>query len=251
MTFPPLAVAMIVFGQEFQRVPETVLAAVQASGFEAIECGTNAHAADAQAFRALLDRYGLKVAGLHGGLIQDLDPVFRLMECYDTRDLCVSGIGGWEGIDPERYLRETEALNAMGRACAQHGYALHYHNHAYEFAPTAKGLSGMDLILRALDPEVADLCVDVAWVTIAGLDAASFLREHGALVGYVHLKDYFGKRHWVELGQGVVPLPSVMLALDELPRVRWAAYEQDVSARSADESCAISHEYLVDYFGYR
>ena len=251
MAFPPLAAQMIVFGRELERDPEAVLDAVRAAGFGAIECGTNTFASNPQALKTLLDSHGIAVAGMHGGLAQDLDLTFKLMDVYGTRDLCISSIGGWEGVNAERYLREMDAFNALGRECAKHGYALHYHNHAYEFAPTDQGLSGMDLILRALDPQAADLCVDVAWVTIAGLDAASFLREHAALVGYVHLKDYFGNRHWVELGQGMVPFPRVMQALDELPHARWVAYEQDVSARTAGESCAISHKYLVDHFGYR
>ena len=252
MAYPPLGAQLIVFsGQmDLEQNTETALEAIKTAGFEAVEFGVNLHANDPQGLKTLLDRQGLRVAGLHGGLDLDLDSTFKLMELYGTRDLCVSGAGGWQSRDAEAYLRDTDKLNQMARACSAQGFFLHYHNHAYEFAPTNECLSGIELIMANLDTQVADLCVDVAWVHIGGEDPAIFLRKYDASVGYVHLKDYVGDRHWVELGQGVVPLDSVMRALAGMHRVRWAVYEQDMSDRSAAESCAISRKYLRDTFGY-
>jgi sugar phosphate isomerase/epimerase len=252
MSYPPLSAQLIVFSRQMdlERDTEAVLDAVQAAGFGAIECGAGMRAQDPEVFKAMLDRRSLKVSGVHGGVSVDLDATFRLMDLYQTRDLCVSGAGGWEGRSAERYLKDVETLNQMGRACAQHGFYLHYHNHAYEFAATDGDLSGMGLILSNLDHQAADLCVDVAWVHLGGEDPCIFLRKNAERIGYVHLKDYVGDRHWVELGQGVMRLDCVMQALATLKRVRWVAYEQDTSDRTAAESCAISHKYLVDTFGY-
>lgn len=252
MTYPPLGAQLIVFGSQMdlEQHIETVLEAVRTAGFEAVEFGVNLRASDPQDLKTLLDRQGLRVAGLHGGLDLDLDSTFKLMELYGAQDLCISGIGGWQGRDADAYLRDIDNLNQMARACSAHGIFLHYHNHAYEFAPTNASLSGMELILSNLDTSVADLCVDVAWVHIGGEDPAIFLRKYDTLVGYVHLKDYVGDRHWVELGQGVVPLDSVMRALAGMHRVRWVIYEQDTSDRPAAESCAISYKYLRDTYGY-
>ena len=251
MPYPPLGAQLIVFsGQiDLEQNTEAVLDAVKAAGFGAIEFGITLHASDPAELKALLDRKGLRVAGLHGGLDQDLDSTFKLMELYGTQDLCISGVGGWQGRDAGAYLRDTDSLNKMARTCSAHDVFLHYHNHAYEFAPTNECLSGMELILGNLDTSVADLCVDVAWVHIGGEDPAIFLRKYDTIAGYVHLKDYVGDRHWVELGQGVVPLDSVMRALAGMHRVRWAIYEQNTSGRAAAESCAISHKYLQDTYG--
>ena len=250
--YPPLGVQLIVFSRQIdvEQNVKDVMRAVREAGFGAVEIGAGLCADDPQRLQLALAANGLSVAGMHGGLDQDLERTLELMDMYDTRDLCISGLGGWECVEADRYRRDIEAFNEMGRVCAQHDVFLHYHNHAYEFAPTDEGPSGMELILEQMNTEVTDLCVDVAWVHNAGRDPAGFLRDHKERIGYVHLKDYEGDRHWVELGAGVVPLGLVMEALETLDGVRWAVYEQDTSDREAAESCAISHQYLVDSFNY-
>ncbi|MHB1295250.1 MAG: sugar phosphate isomerase/epimerase family protein [Anaerolineae bacterium] len=252
MAYPPLGAQLIVFSRQpaFSSSPEAMLDAVKAAGFGAVECGLTIHPDGPARSKALLDARGLKVAGVHSGIELDRDETFRAMDVLQTRDLCISGVGGWNGTNAKVYRAHITMLNDLGTACAREGIYLHYHNHAYEFVVTDEGPTGMDLILGEMDPQSADLAVDVAWVSIGGLDPAAFLTEHAEAVGYVHLKDYVGDRHWVPLGQGVVPLPGVMQVLAELPGVRWAVYEQDTSDESADESCMRSHAYLVDRFGY-
>ncbi|MHB1356013.1 MAG: sugar phosphate isomerase/epimerase family protein [Anaerolineae bacterium] len=245
MSLPSLATQLIVFSQQVQLEPQmdAVLSAVKAAGFTAIECGSNQFENDPQAFIALLKKHNLRVAALHGGIPAYPSQVIKLMELYQTQDLCISGVGGWEGKVAAKYASDTQEVNRVGRELARHGFATHYHNHAYEFDRLDNGKTGMDVILENLDPSAADLCVDVAWVHIGGQDPASFLRANKSRLSYVHLKDYTGNRHWVELGKGVVPLASVVETLPEL-QVRWAVYEQDTSDNPAGQSCATSYAYL-------
>lgn len=252
MSYPPLSAQLIVFSRQADLESETgsVLDAVKAAGFGAIECSTGLYAQDPRSLKAMLDERGLVVSACHTGLTQEMPPIFRQMDALDARDLCVSGIGGGNRGSAQATRQDIEVVNGMGRACSKHGFHLHYHNHAWEFATTDQGPTGMELILAHLDPDLADLCVDVAWVHIGGEDPATYLRQHASRVGYVHLKDYVGDRHWVALGQGIVPLGEVMGTLGQLPRVRWVAYEQDTSDRPAAESCAMSRRYLLDGFGY-
>lgn len=251
MAYPPLCAQLIVFSRQIDvgRHIEHVLDAVKDAGFGAIECAAGIGGDDPRGFARLLTHKGIKIASFHGGVSTDLSETFRMADIYGVRDLCFSNMGGWECTSADDYLRDIETANHMSDACARRGIHLHYHNHAYEFRPTDRGPSGMELMLQNLDVSV-NLCVDVAWVHAAGHDPAAFLREHADRVGYVHLKDYTGDRRWVALGEGVVPLPEVMGALAELRRVRWAAYEQDTSDRPAAEACAISRRYLAEAFGY-
>lgn len=253
MAHPPLGAQLIVFSRQVDVNKEiaSVLDAVAAAGFGAIECGVTTGAEDPTAFRQLLRDRGLAVAGMHGGLDQDVEQTLRLAELYAVHDICISSLGGWENTLADNYRRDLERFNEMARIYARHGIMLHYHNHAYEFAPSNEGPTGMEIILEGLDRSVAGLCVDVAWVHIGGSDPATFLREHADVIHYVHLKDYQGERHWTELGRGIVPLREVMAAIEALPDVRWAVYEQDTSDRPAAESCAISYRYLAENFGYR
>jgi sugar phosphate isomerase/epimerase len=107
----------------------------------------------------------------------------------------------------------------------------------------------MDLLLSGLDPAAVDLCVDVGWVTKGGSDPVTFLREHDARVGYLHLKDYKGD-DWAELGAGEVNIKGVVEILPELSGVRWVMYEQDSSQIDPLESVEISRKYLRDECGY-
>lgn len=251
MAYPPLCAQLIVFSRQADsgRAIERMLDEVKAAGFDAIECGPGMGAEDPRAFFSMLTRKGLRVASFHGEVTTTLRDTFRLAGIYGVRDMCFSNIGDWGSASAEAFLRDIETANHMGRACTERGIHLHYHNHGYEFAPTDRGPTGMDLILENLDASVVDLCVDVGWMHAVGVDPVAFLREHAGRVGYVHLKDYTGDRHWVELGQGVVPLVDVMAAVDDLRRVRWAAYAQDSSDRPPALACAISRRYLADTFG--
>ncbi len=242
---------MIVFGDQAQQDPASVLAAVRDAGFGAIECGPDFFAPDLAARHELVQSYGLRLASIHGNLADiDLDLAWRVLEATGCQDLCFSGIANYTTGNADLYRRDIEFINKTGARCRAEGIHLHYHNHSYEFSPLDEGVSGMDLLLSQLDFAVADLNVDVAWVHLAGHDPAIYLRKHANKIGYVHLKDYAGDRHWVELGYGAMPMESVLKALERMPQVRWAVYEQDRTDRPAAESCAISHKYLVDTFGY-
>jgi sugar phosphate isomerase/epimerase len=245
MPLPPLAAQLIVFSQQVQLEPQmdSVLADVKAAGFSAIECGSNQFENDPKTFIALLSKHQLRVSALHGGIPVNPGAVIKLMELYQTQDLCISGIGGWEGKAATKYASDTQEVNRVGQELARHGFKTHYHNHAYEFDKLDNGKTGMEVILENLDPAAADLCVDVAWVHIGGQDPATFLRSNKARLSYIHLKDYIGNRHWVELGKGVVPLASIVATLPEL-KVHWAVYEQDTSDNPAGLSCATSYSYL-------
>lgn len=245
MGLPPLAAQLIVFSKQYnlETQVDEVLHAVKKAGFDAIEIGTNQSEDSPQDFVSLLQKHSLAVSALHGGTTLDVEKTLRLMELYHTRDLCISGIGGWEGTRVGKYLNDIDAINDMGRKLAEHGCRTHYHNHAYEFAQLDNGQTGMDVITANLEQGVVDLCVDVAWVHIGGMDPVEFLQAHHGQVSYVHLKDYTGDRHWVELGSGVVPLAAVVALLPELP-IQWAVYEQDTSDVPAGQSCAISRAYL-------
>ncbi|MCE5258933.1 MAG: sugar phosphate isomerase/epimerase [Chloroflexi bacterium] len=245
MSTPALAAQLIVFSQQTQLETQMdeVLGAVHSAGFSAIECGTNTFENDPQAFIALLRKHNLRVSALHGGIPEKPEQVMRLMDLYGTQDLCISGVGGWEGKQAAKYAADTQAVSTVGRVLAQRGFHTHYHNHAYEFAKLDNGQSGMEVILTNLDPQAADLCVDVAWVHIGGQNPVEFLKQHKSRTSYIHLKDYTGDRHWVELGSGLVPLAAVVAALPELD-IRWAVYEQDTSDIQAAKSCALSYAYL-------
>ncbi len=90
------------------------------------------------------------------------------------------------GIDV--YKRLAEKLNQAGEVCQQAGIQLSYHPHAFEFQ-SMEDTSPFQLLMEGTDAALMHLEVNVFWVSVAGLDPAQFIREHGERVRMLHLTD--------------------------------------------------------------
>ena len=85
----------------------------------------------------------------------------------------------------------------------------------------------MDVLLRHLDPKLIRLEVDAFWVSIAGVNAAEFIRQHATRVELVHLKDRakgtpihydiatVPGETYRELGSGDLPLTDILDAISQ------------------------------------
>jgi sugar phosphate isomerase/epimerase len=99
-----------------------------------------------------------------------------------------------------------------------------YHNHDFEFQPKAGGRP-IDVLLKDIDPNLIRLEVDAFWVSMAGVNAAEFIREHANRVELVHLKDRakgtpihydiatVPNDTYRELGAGDLPLGDILDAV--------------------------------------
>lgn len=250
--YPPLGLQPIIFGNQYNlKDPEQLdsfLEVVAGAGYTAIEA--NPH--DAALFTELSLKYGITHAGLHVGISggTETDAHIETLKTTGAKDVCNSGLLRWSDLTLQDYVDAIPVLNTMGAAFRDAGIAFHYHNHAFEFEKVDGDLRGIDILLDGLDPTAVDLCVDVAWVYRGGIDPASFLKEHDARIGYVHLKDTTTGDAFSEIGKGVLDFDSIMAALASLSRVRWAMVEQDNTKLDPEESITISREYLAERYGY-
>jgi sugar phosphate isomerase/epimerase len=90
------------------------------------------------------------------------------------------------GLDFYRTL--ADKLNSAGLKCRSAGLRFCYHNHDFEFEPKLGGRP-IDTLLAHLDKKLIGLEVDTFWVSMAGVDAAAFVRQNAGWVELVHLKD--------------------------------------------------------------
>jgi sugar phosphate isomerase/epimerase len=147
----------------------------------------------------------------------------------------------------------AEKLNAAAQQAHAAGLQFCYHNHDFEFEPKPGGRP-IDVLLSHLDPQLIRLEVDAFWVSMAGVNAAAFLREHADRVEMVHLKDRakgtpvhydiatVPNETYKELGSGDLPLPDILKAISET-RAKHVFVEQDFSADPV-ASLRRSYEYL-------
>jgi sugar phosphate isomerase/epimerase len=81
-----------------------------------------------------------------------------------------------------------DRLNQIGERVRQAGLQLAYHNHNHEFREMA-GVLVYDELLRATDPTLVKMEMDVGWVACAGHDPVAFLEKYADRVELLHVKD--------------------------------------------------------------
>ncbi len=155
------------------------------------------------------------------------------------------------GLDSYRSL--ADKLNRAAQKADATGLQFCYHNHDFEFEPKPGGRP-IDVLLKYLDPKLIRLEVDAFWVSMAGVNAAQFLREHADRVELVHLKDRakgtpvhydiatVPNETYRELGSGDLPLRDILDAISHT-NARHVFVEQDFS-KDPIESLRQSYAYL-------
>ena len=158
-----------------------------------------------------------------------------------------------ERLGLDFYSSLADKLNDAAQKAHAAGLQFCYHNHDFEFQPKPDGRP-MDVLLRHLDPKLIRLEVDAFWVSMAGVDAAEFIREHADRVELVHLKDRakgtpvhydiatVPNETYRELGSGDLPLRAILDAISHT-RARHIFVEQDFS-KDAIASLRQSYAFL-------
>lgn len=259
-----LATGPVTWGVDFADAPgnppwEHVLDEIAASGIGALELGPVGYLPeDPAALREALDSRGLTAVGSF--VFDDFHDPSRgpqLAAATERAARAVAAAGGTvllliDRPAPERAATTGRSLDARRlddrqwtamldaiRRCAAVGedHALRpaFHPHAGSYVEYE------DEIERLLDDSDLALCLDTGHAAYAGIDAERALVAYGQRLAHVHLKDVRadvverGLGFWAALeagvfcplGEGVVDLPAVLAALDEVGYEGYATIEQD------------------------
>jgi inosose dehydratase len=189
---------------------------------------------------------------------ETLEAIARLLVGFGAPVLVIGGGPPARPGEPHTaadYDRFCRALEEIGAAAGALGLRVAYHPHLDCFVETRAQL---DEVMDRLDSDLCGLCVDPAHLLLAGADPVAVVRDHGAALRYVHLKDTtvpagaVGAARYAafcELGAGAVDLPGLVA---ELLRQRYdglAIVELDVSAKTAEQSAQESIHYLRSELG--
>lgn len=157
------------------------------------------------------------------------------------------------------YKRIADHMNEAARKVKAAGLQLCYHHHSFEFDPLpGEGGSqtrGWDVLMSRCDKELVGLEVDVFWIATAGLDPAKTIRDLGAQVKLLHLKDRatdapqtFNEGQvpapaFKEVGSGTLDFPGILKAARDV-HVAHCFVEQDQTPGDPTASLRKSFEYL-------
>jgi inosose dehydratase len=188
----------------------------------------------------------------HALLLQQAQVFARFLaevggECLVLRALPPCGRHG--GLSAERQAAAAACWNAVGAMTAALGVKTVLHLDALSALRRADEVEAW---LAQLDPATVGLALDTAELTMAGQDAAAWIRRLQARVWHVHLKDALavdtldeyrapnaeralikaggqrGVARWFgELGSGLVDWTAVMTALKETAYTGWLVVESD------------------------
>lgn len=241
--------------------PQEVLAAIAGAGYGGTELGPAGFLGGPETLRGRLERHSLElVAGFvpvhfseperaQADLERQLLPVLDLFEAAGARGaralLADAGPGeapapaAGERLDRRAFAGLADRVQRAAELSRSRGFepAFHHHGGSYVEAP-----QDIEALLDATDVK---LVLDTGHLLLGGGDPVRAVREWGARIDHVHVKDvrlevlrgagrdgadmleYWRRGAFCELGRGDVRIDEFLAALFEARYAGWLVVEQD------------------------
>ena len=167
------------------------LASIKAFGIRNVE-GNEFYGNSPETFRKGIDEQGLKLVSFavdYDDLKKDLTPVIQRARLLGVSFLVCYWIPHKSSnFDMNNVDDAATTFNAAGKILKENGIQLCYHNHGYEFQPSANGTLFDDL-LKKTNPEHVSFELDVFWAKQGCVDPVQLLKKYPTRFSLMHLKD--------------------------------------------------------------
>jgi|CZKI01.1.fsa_nt_gi sugar phosphate isomerase/epimerase len=235
----PVALQLYSVRDDAKKDFAAAAAAVARIGYTGVELAGYG-SLDTKGAKAALDAAGLEVAGMHvsyAAVRNDPSSVISDALLFGTRYVTCSWWPPGHFVSAQACERIGEQLGKVGEAFRPFGIRFGFHNHDTEFK-MFKGRPAFDWMLGAAEPRNLFAEVDVYWAHAAGYPPARFIRDQGARIPLLHLKD---KK---ELGKGPVDFAKVFAATDSVGAAEWFIIEQEEYSHAPMESVRLCFEQM-------
>lgn len=183
---------------------------------------------------SILRDSGLTMPTGHFGLgdLQNTDATMKLASDLGTKTLFCPAIPQDErsqGEDGWKALAET--LAGLGETYNAAGFKFGWHNHAFEYVPTASGALPLDLILEGAPDIVWQH--DVAWTVRGGQDPIKWIDKYADRMVSAHVKDIAPQGEcededgWADVGYGTMDWAGIFAAIKSKTACRSFVMEHD------------------------
>lgn len=212
---------------------EGVFSMLSRLGYESVE-GFGGLYEDPGELRRLLDANNLTMPTGHFGLDQLRD---RAKATDTARKIGIKTLfcpaiprEFWEQPE-EEWIKLAAELAELGKFYTGEGFGFGWHNHHFEFWPTASGRLPMDIILEGA-PDIS-WEADVAWIQRGEQDPRAWLEKHGRRITAVHVKDIApageaeDEDGWADAGHGIMGWDSLLPFVREKTRASHFVMEHD------------------------
>ena len=237
---------------------EGVIAKVAEAGYKELE-PVGYGGLDPKAFRALLDRHGLKAPSTHAGVADgpDLEKGleghrimgFKYTEIHAPRQAGQTR----QPLTEESVKRSAGEYNNYGKIAAKFGMKVLVHNHAGEFnLLPATARTQYDVLLAETDPKLVAMQMDIGWVNVAGKDPLALFARHPGRFELWHVKDVVGvkdnppdtppgrrKGTFVPVGQGEIDYKTIFQHASQAGLKHFVIEQDNAGEKGADSLAAM------------
>ena len=140
----------------------------------------------------LVRESGLKVPALHtdlGSLERNAAAVAAETASFGAKYAVVTGMYRFDYADGSGVQRLAGRLNDAGRALADEGVRLLYHNHNVELCRTDDGRRAYEILIEETDPRFVNFEFDSYWFAEGGADPLAWMKRLGARMKLWHIND--------------------------------------------------------------
>jgi sugar phosphate isomerase/epimerase len=177
------------------------IAKVAATGYKEVEFA-GLFAKDAGYFgrspkdvRALLDKNGLTSPSTHAGydVVEKRWPeALEAAKIVGHNYIICPWIDETQRAQASGWQRAADLFNKAGEVSAKVGIQFGYHNHSFEFTPSASlgGKLPYDFFLEETDPKFVAMEMDLCWISVAGKDPVAYFDKYPGRFPLAHVKDW-------------------------------------------------------------
>jgi sugar phosphate isomerase/epimerase len=186
---PRLGLQLYTVRTEMAKDFEGTLAKVAAAGYQEVEFA-GYFDQDPKKVRAVLDRHKLTAPSAHidyPTVESKLDQAIETARAVGHRFLVNPWIDEEMRKQPDIWQKVAATFNRAGETCKKAGIQFAYHNHHFEFVPV-NGVMPFDLLLKACDPNLVKIELDLCWITVAEQDPLTYFQRYPGRFPLVHVK---------------------------------------------------------------
>lgn len=215
----------------FSVDPVATLEKVAKVGYREVEFGGGGYdTMDHALLRKTMDRLGLKAPSIHVGydaLLDKFDASVAMAKTLGAETVVLPYM-----VDKYRNAAAWDAalvnINRFGEQLKAAGLGFAYHNHDFEFTVKPDGVSLFDRLVKACNPALVKIELDLYWAIHAGQDPQALIRSLAGRIYAYHVKDMKADRSMTSVGAGTIDFASIF-KLNGLAGVRHFYVENDQS----------------------
>jgi len=238
---------------EMKKDPAGTLKKVAEMGYREVEPASytdhKIYGYNATEFRKILDDFGLSTFTSHTGFKKehwnrsqnDITDVYK----KTIEDALITGQKtmivpsfDWDKKDIDEVKKGIEAFNRMGEIASLSGLRIGFHNHHEEFEVMHNGGYLYDFMLKEWDSNYITQQLDIANMSVAGVDPMVFLRKYPHHYESIHVKDFDKKTKLsTHLGEGDLDMEAILtFAKKNTPIQYWVIEQEDYGTKTPLEA---------------